>query len=73
MMLRSLVLWTNKKQQDKFPQYALLNECWRLVRDGVVSAQDLDVVMKAGKIYSLSNIPLSCTENLSIDRFNGMM
>ena len=27
-------------------QYALLNECWRLVRDGVVSAQDLDVVMK---------------------------
>merc|ERR1712062_763444 len=29
-------------------QYALLNECWRLVRDGVVSAQDLDVVMKDG-------------------------
>jgi len=29
-------------------QYALLNECWRLVRDGVVSPQDLDVVMKDG-------------------------
>jgi len=29
-------------------QYALLNECWRLIRDGVVSAQDLDVVMKDG-------------------------
>lgn len=26
----------------------LFNECWRLVRDGVVSAQDLDVVMKDG-------------------------
>jgi len=29
-------------------QYALLNECWRLIRDGVVSPQDLDVVMKDG-------------------------
>jgi len=29
-------------------QYALLNECWRLVRDGIVTAQDLDVVMKDG-------------------------
>merc|ERR1712080_37993 len=29
-------------------QYALLNECWRLIRDGVVSSQDLDVVMKDG-------------------------
>jgi len=29
-------------------QYSLLNECWRLIRDGVVSAQDLDVVMKDG-------------------------
>lgn len=29
-------------------QYSLLNECWRLVRDGVVSPQDLDVVMKDG-------------------------
>lgn len=29
-------------------QYSLLNECWRLVRDGIVSAQDLDVVMKDG-------------------------
>jgi len=29
-------------------QYALLNECWRLIRDGVVTPQDLDVVMKDG-------------------------
>merc|ERR1711915_586369 len=29
-------------------QYALLNECFRLIRDGVVSPQDLDVVMKDG-------------------------
>jgi len=29
-------------------QYALLNECWRLVRDKVVSAEDLDVVMRDG-------------------------
>jgi len=29
-------------------QYALLNECFRLVRDGVVSPQDLDVVMRDG-------------------------
>merc|ERR1712142_313500 len=29
-------------------QYALLNECWRLIRDKVVSPQDLDVVMKDG-------------------------
>jgi len=29
-------------------QYALLNECWRLIRDDVVSPQDLDVVMKCG-------------------------
>jgi len=29
-------------------QYALLNECWRLVRDQIVSPQDLDVVMKDG-------------------------
>ncbi len=27
-------------------QYALLNECFRLVLDGVVSSEDLDVVMK---------------------------
>jgi len=29
-------------------QYAILNECFRLVRDDVVSPQDLDVVMKDG-------------------------
>jgi len=29
-------------------QYALLNECWRLIRDKVVSPQDVDVVMKDG-------------------------
>lgn len=29
-------------------QYTLLNECWRLVASGVVSAEDLDVVMKDG-------------------------
>jgi len=29
-------------------QYSLLNECWRLIRDGIVSPQDLDVVMKDG-------------------------
>lgn len=29
-------------------QYALLNECWRLIRDGVTTPQDLDVVMKSG-------------------------
>ena len=29
-------------------QYALLNECWRLVADDIVSAEDLDVVMKDG-------------------------
>jgi L-gulonate 3-dehydrogenase len=29
-------------------QYALLNECFRLILDGVVSAEDLDVVMKDG-------------------------
>jgi len=29
-------------------QYSILNECWRLIRDGVVSPQDLDVVMKDG-------------------------
>ena len=29
-------------------QYAILNESWRLVSDGVVSADDLDVVMRDG-------------------------
>eukprot|EP00093_Oithona_nana_P006362 06362.XXX_347668_348795_1 [CDS] Oithona nana genome sequencing. len=29
-------------------QYALLNECFRLILDGVVSADDLDVVMRDG-------------------------
>merc|ERR1712062_695757 len=29
-------------------QYAILNECWRLVADDIVSAEDLDVVMKDG-------------------------
>ena len=29
-------------------QYSLLNECWRLVADDIVSAEDLDVVMKDG-------------------------
>jgi len=29
-------------------QYSLLNECFRLIRDGIVSPQDLDVVMKDG-------------------------
>ena len=29
-------------------QYALLNECWNLIADDVVSAEDLDVVMKDG-------------------------
>jgi len=29
-------------------QYALLNECFRLIKDEVVSPQDLDVVMKDG-------------------------
>ena len=29
-------------------QYALLNECFRLVLDDVVSAEDLDVVMRDG-------------------------
>jgi len=29
-------------------QYSILNECWRLIRDGIVSPQDLDVVMKDG-------------------------
>ena len=29
-------------------QYALLNECWRLVASGVVTADDLDVVMRDG-------------------------
>jgi len=29
-------------------QYAILNECWRLIRDKVVSPEDIDVVMKHG-------------------------
>ncbi|KAG1679911.1 Lambda-crystallin [Nymphon striatum] len=29
-------------------QYAILNECWRLVEDEVMSAEDVDVVMKSG-------------------------
>ena len=29
-------------------QYALLNECFRLILDDVVSAEDLDVVMRDG-------------------------
>jgi len=29
-------------------QYAILNECWRLVSEGVVSVQDIDTVMTAG-------------------------
>jgi len=29
-------------------QYSLLNECWRLIADDIVSAEDLDVVMKDG-------------------------
>ena len=29
-------------------QNTLLKECWRLIRDSVVSAQDLDIMMKDG-------------------------
>jgi L-gulonate 3-dehydrogenase len=29
-------------------QYAILNECWRLVNDGVLSVADVDTVMKEG-------------------------
>ncbi len=29
-------------------QYAVLGECWRLVTEGVVSAQDMDVVVSQG-------------------------
>jgi len=29
-------------------QYALLQECWRLLKDDVISAEDLDVAMKDG-------------------------
>ena len=46
-------------------QYALLNECWRLVADDIVSAEDLDVVMKDGLGLRLLfkykiNFPKSC-------------
>ena len=29
-------------------QYQILNECWRLIADGVVNVEDLDVVMSEG-------------------------
>lgn len=29
-------------------QYAILNECWRLIADGVLSVKDIDSVMKDG-------------------------
>lgn len=41
-----------KKEIDGFAlnrmQYALLNECWRLIEDDVISAEDLDTIMKDG-------------------------
>lgn len=29
-------------------QYAILNECWRLIADGILSVKDIDSVMKDG-------------------------
>lgn len=29
-------------------QYAIINECWRLVQDGVMSVEDIDTVMSEG-------------------------
>lgn len=29
-------------------QYAILNECWRLVKDDVLSVEDIDLVMSEG-------------------------
>lgn len=29
-------------------QYAILNECWNLIEDGVLSVQDVDAVMRDG-------------------------
>ena len=29
-------------------QYVILNECWRLVNDGVMSVEDVDKVMSDG-------------------------
>ncbi|GBM86198.1 Lambda-crystallin [Araneus ventricosus] len=29
-------------------QYAIINECWRLVQDGVMSVEDIDAVMSEG-------------------------
>lgn len=29
-------------------QYAIINECWRLVQDGVMSVEDVDAVMSEG-------------------------
>ncbi|CAN7983729.1 unnamed protein product, partial [Ixodes pacificus] len=41
-----------KKEVDGFVlnriQYAILNECWRLIQDGVVDTQDMDTVMSDG-------------------------
>ncbi|KAL3204416.1 hypothetical protein MRX96_011433 [Rhipicephalus microplus] len=30
------------------PDYAILNECWRLIQDGVVDTADMDTVMSEG-------------------------
>lgn len=29
-------------------QYAILNECWRLIADGILNVKDIDSVMKDG-------------------------
>ena len=42
------VFWSRDLYQPIRMQYSILNECWRLIRDGIVSPQDLDVVMKDG-------------------------
>jgi len=34
--------------QDYIDRYAILNEAWRLVADGVLSAKDVDAVMSEG-------------------------
>jgi len=43
---------TCKKEQNGFAlcrlQYAIINECWRLVQDGYLDVQDIDTVMTEG-------------------------
>ncbi|GAB6032551.1 hypothetical protein CHUAL_011444 [Chamberlinius hualienensis] len=43
---------TCKKEQNGFAlcrmQYAVINECWRLVRDGYLDVKDIDAVMTEG-------------------------